>query len=140
MRSGASQESTSNSTGIRVDEEMDGLSLLADHDQGPDDPSTVISDNFQFDTVLVHSHFENYYTEIYPGAAKTYGRGLPFLDKFDRDQYSAMREENLYYPWASQPEWELASFLLHLSLSMAAVDQFLSLDLVSQFILFNCCI
>ena len=34
MRSGASQESTSNSTGIRADEEMGGLSLPADHDQG----------------------------------------------------------------------------------------------------------
>ena len=43
----------SNSTGVRVDEEMDGLSLLADHDQGLDDPSNVISDNFQFDTVPV---------------------------------------------------------------------------------------
>ena len=119
---------------------MDSLSLLADHNQGLDDPSTAIGDNFQFDTVLVHSHSENYYTEIYPGTAKTYGRGLTFLDKFNRDQYSAMQEENLYYPWASQPEWELASFLVHLSLSMAAVDQFLSLDLVSQFILFNYCI
>lgn len=140
MRSGAGQESMSNSTGVRVDEEMDGLSLLADHDQGLDDPSNVISDNFQFDTVPVHSHFENYYTEIYPGMAKTHGRGLTFLDEFNQDQYSAMREENLYYPWASWLEWKLASFLLHLSLSMAAVDQFLSLDLVSQFILFNYCI
>ena len=119
---------------------MDGLSLLADHNQGLDDPSTAIDDNFQFDMVPVHSHFENYYTEIYPGTAKTYRRGLTFLDKFNRDQYSAMQEENLYYPWASRPEWELASFLLHSSLSMAAVDQFLSLDLVSQFILFNYCI
>lgn len=73
-----------------------------------------------------------YYTEVYPGAAQTYGKGPTFMDAFDGDRYAAMREDNLYYPWASQPEWELASFLLRSSLSMAAIDQFLSLKLVSQ--------
>ena len=53
------------------------------------------------------------------------------MDEFDRDDHATMREENLYYPWASRQEWELASFLLRSSLSMAAIDQFLSLDLVS---------
>ena len=55
------------------------------------------------------------------------------MDKFDGDEHASMQEENLCYPWALWPEWELASFLLCLSLSMAAVDKFLSLDLVSQF-------
>lgn len=72
-----------------------------------------------------------YYTEVYPGAAQTYGKGPTFMDIFDGDEYAAMREENLYYPWASQPEWELASFLLRSSLSMVAMDQFLSLKIVN---------
>ena len=71
-----------------------------------------------------------YYTEIYPGAAQMYGKGLTFMDDFDADKYSAMHEENIYYPWASQPEWELTSFLLHSSPSMAAIDQFLALSIV----------
>lgn len=78
------------------------------------------------------SQLKNYHTEIYPGAAQTYGRGSTFMDQFDRDEHAAMRQENLYYPWASRQEWELASFLLRSSLSMAAIDQFLSLALVSR--------
>ena len=77
------------------------------------------------------SQLKNYHTEVYPGAAQTYGRGATFMDEFDRDDHATMHEENLYYPWASRQEWELASFLLHSSLSMATIDQFLSLDLVS---------
>jgi len=36
----------------------------------------------------------------------------------------------LFYPFASQPEWELASFLLKSDLSRVAIDQFLKLQLV----------
>ena len=81
-----------------------------------------------------HSQLKNYHTEVYPGAAQTYGRGSTFMDEFDWDDHATMCKENLYYPWASQQEWELASFLLRSSLSMATIDQFLSLDLVSWLI------
>jgi len=37
----------------------------------------------------------------------------------------------LYYPFASQDEWDLASFLLHSNLSMASIDKFLNLGMVS---------
>ena len=80
------------------------------------------------------SQFEKYHTKVYSGAARTYRKGSTFMDKFNEDEHAAMREDNLYYPWAFHPEWELASFLLHLSLSMA-IDQFLSLDLVSESLL-----
>ena len=78
------------------------------------------------------SQFKKYHTKVYPGTAWTYRKGSTFMDEFDDDEHVSMREDNLYYPWASCPEWELASFLLHSSLSMAAIDQFLSLDLVSE--------
>jgi len=39
---------------------------------------------------------------------------------------------NLYYPFVSQPEWELASFLLKSGLSMVATDKFLKLQIVSS--------
>jgi hypothetical protein len=53
------------------------------------------------------------------------------MDLFDDDEYAENREMNLYYPFASQPEWELASFLLKSGLSMVAIDEFLKLQMVS---------
>lgn len=73
-----------------------------------------------------------FYTDFYPGAAQILsGKGQTFLDNFDEDQYADERKNNLFYPFLSQEEWELASFLLQSSLSMAAIDQFLSLQAVS---------
>ena len=31
-----------------------------------------------------------YYMEVYPGAAQTYGKGPTFMDAFDGDRYAAM--------------------------------------------------
>ncbi len=53
------------------------------------------------------------------------------MDLFDDDEYAENREMNLYYPFASRPEWELASFLLKSGLSMVAMDEFLKLQIVS---------
>jgi Plavaka transposase len=70
------------------------------------------------------------FVEEYEGAAKEYGTGTTFMDEFDRDQYAGERINNLYYPFASRNEWELAAFLLRSDLSMASIDSFLSLNLV----------
>jgi hypothetical protein len=69
--------------------------------------------------------------EEYEGAAKQYGTGTTFMREFDGDQYAGERVENLYYPFASRDEWELAAFLLRSDLSMASIDLLLSLNLVS---------
>jgi hypothetical protein len=71
------------------------------------------------------------FIEGYEGAAKEYGAGVTFMSEFGRDQHSAERVENLYYPFASKDEWELAAFLLRSNLSMASIDSFLSLKSVS---------
>jgi hypothetical protein len=71
------------------------------------------------------------FVEQFKGAAKIYpGRGQTFRDRFNMDAYAAHRKENIYYPFASLQDWELGSFLLCSSLSMAAIDQFLGLELV----------
>ncbi|KAF8869224.1 hypothetical protein BD779DRAFT_1458028 [Infundibulicybe gibba] len=70
--------------------------------------------------------------EEFPGAAQTFGTGQTFIDQFNMDQYSAERITNLYYPFASKAEWELASFLLQSKMSMAAIDAFLSLELIRR--------
>ena len=72
-------------------------------------------------------------TDYDQGAAKVIDQaGTKFLDAFDEDSFAEIHNsDNLYYPFADHPEWELAEFLLTSSLSMAAIDYFLSLLLVS---------
>ena len=48
-----------------------------------------------------------------------------------KNEFTKIRKRHLYYPFAARDEWELVSFLLHSHLSMAAMDHFLKLKLVS---------
>jgi len=90
---------------------------------GANDPSNANQYPEQ-DAMMLH-------TELFPGASEIYGKGKTYMDLFDDDEYAGNREMNLYYPFASQPEWELASFLLKSGLSMVATDEFLKLQMVS---------
>ena len=55
----------------------------------------------------------------------------PQCNTFDEDRFAELcNSDNLYYPFADRPEWEMAEFLLTSSLSMTAIDHFLSLLLV----------
>ena len=74
----------------------------------------------------------------HPNVPSLYQGGTVFLDQFFSNEYVALHQENLYYPFVSGVDWELASWLLRLRLSMAAIDEFLSLQLVcpSFFLLF----
>jgi len=71
------------------------------------------------------------FVEEYEGAAKEHGPGVTFMSEFDRDQHAAKHVENPYYPFASKDEWEIAAFLLRSDLSMASIDEILSLKPVS---------
>ncbi|KAG1747218.1 uncharacterized protein EDB91DRAFT_1235953 [Suillus paluster] len=73
---------------------------------------------------------EKPYIKHFRDAAKVYQRGQTFLDRFNMDPYAVHHEDNLYYLFASRQDWELGSFLLCSSLSMAAIDEFLGLELV----------
>ncbi|KAG1814026.1 uncharacterized protein BJ212DRAFT_1206561, partial [Suillus subaureus] len=68
--------------------------------------------------------------ECFRNAAKVYQCGQTFWDRFNMDPYSAYHKDNLYYPFTSHQDWELSSFLLCLSLSMATIDEFLELKLI----------
>ncbi|KJA23491.1 hypothetical protein HYPSUDRAFT_66180 [Hypholoma sublateritium FD-334 SS-4] len=74
----------------------------------------------------------HYHVLEYPGSAKIFGPGANFMDKFDEDQYASERTEHPYYPFASRDEWEFASYLLRSSLSMAAIDKLLRLELTKR--------
>jgi hypothetical protein len=54
------------------------------------------------------------------------------MDRFDADQHAELRKANIFYPFASRQDWEVASWLLRSDISMAAIDDFLSLELVSE--------
>jgi hypothetical protein len=73
---------------------------------------------------------EGYHIIEYGGAAQIYGHGPTLMDKFDADEHASIRKHQLYYPFASRAEWELVSFLMESSLSMATLDRFLKLELV----------
>ena len=77
---------------------------------------------------------DDYFVEAYPNASQVYGRGETFMEVFDADVNAENRKDNLYYPFASRQEWQMASFLLRSSLSITAVDEFLSLELVRLFL------
>lgn len=68
----------------------------------------------------------------FPGAAEIYGEGPNIMDDFDADTYAEERKENLYYPFASEDEWDVASFLLRSHLTVKELDNFFSLNLVSN--------
>jgi len=75
-----------------------------------------------------------HYREEFPdrnGVSCDMGKGKTFMDLFNEDTYAEERHHNIYYPFASQAEWQLASFLLKSGLSMVALDEFFKLDLVS---------
>lgn len=71
------------------------------------------------------------FVESFPGAGEKYGMGKTFMDNFDSDDHASRRLENIYYPFQSQSEWALASWLLRSKLSLQEINDFLSLELVS---------
>ena len=70
------------------------------------------------------------FIEFYPGASADYGHGHTFMDTFDTDRHVLERQNNLFYPFASKMEWQVTSWLANSGLSMAAINECLSLDIV----------
>ena len=69
--------------------------------------------------------------EEFSGAAKIFpGEWKTFLGTFDSDTFSNERWSNPYYLFASRLDWEFGLWLTRSGLSLAAVDNLLSLELV----------
>ena len=71
-----------------------------------------------------------YFLDYHTTASALLGRGQTFIDVFDEDRFAHLRRQNLYYPFTSRCDWELASFLHGSGLSMASINEFLSLQMV----------
>jgi len=97
-------------------------SSLQNHAMDGDGPSQNQCDN----------ETQPYVIEEYPGAAATHEQVLFFMDNFDSNKYADCCMELPYYPFSSREEWELMSFLLHPDLSMAAINKFLKLAMVTH--------
>lgn len=68
----------------------------------------------------------------FPDAGFVYGRGDGFMGMFFNDTHAEERASNIYFPFQSKGEWEIASFLSSSGLSMKRVNEFLSLSMVSK--------
>ena len=104
---------------------------------GPDNSTVDDADRFGDSEDAAYGPVDEYpdhtatpVVDSHPNTPSIYPGGTTFVDQFSNDQYAAHREENLYYPFASREDWQLASWLLHSRLSMAAIDELLSLQLV----------
>jgi hypothetical protein len=70
----------------------------------------------------------------YPGAAKDYGRGETFIEKFLKHPDSAQRvmSGNWFYPFSSWEEWEFSNTLARIPCSLAYKTELLNTSLVSS--------
>ena len=103
---------------LEDDEEADARSDVDDSEQGIRLEDNRYADNGPF-------------KDVFPGASARYGRGPTFMENFDSDRFSEERAVNPYYPFASRSDWEMGAWLLRSGLSMAAINEFLSLEIVS---------
>ncbi|KAG1860979.1 hypothetical protein C8R48DRAFT_774239 [Suillus tomentosus] len=71
-------------------------------------------------------------TDYFPEPPLAFEEGYTFLSLFDTDENSIHRKTNLYYPFSSRKEWEVAAWLLHSGLSMGKIDSFLSLEMIKD--------
>jgi hypothetical protein len=95
-------------------------------------PTSLPSEaDMETDNLLHQQEDIHHHTEYFLGASEVFGKGDTYMDLFNEDDHAAARERNLYYPFASHPEWELASFLLKSDLSRGMIDEFLKLQLVN---------
>ncbi|KAJ7130254.1 hypothetical protein C8R44DRAFT_872081 [Mycena epipterygia] len=71
--------------------------------------------------------------EEFPNAAwLVEENGQSYMQKFYSDEHADKCADNLYYPFATSDEWQLASFLNRSSLSVAETDEFLRSQMVKK--------
>ena len=68
---------------------------------------------------------------IYPSAGAPYGRGANNLEKLTNDVHAPQCVDNIYYPFSSRMDWQLARWLKRSSLTQAEIAEFFKLEFVS---------
>ncbi|KAG1817263.1 uncharacterized protein BJ212DRAFT_1446773 [Suillus subaureus] len=77
-------------------------------------------------------------TDHFPNPPLAFKDGYTFLSLFDSDENSIYHKMNLYYPFSSQKEWQISSWLLRSGLSMGKIDAFLGLEMIKDLSLSFC--
>ncbi|KAJ3560440.1 hypothetical protein NP233_g10837 [Leucocoprinus birnbaumii] len=136
----ASNEVPSNNPQVFIPAEPSGvpLSLAPKTPQSSDMPNADMHeysmdvDNPSMDFVEQQLDPDTEY-HPHPGQVLS-GQGQGFMDKFWADDHSQLRSKtgNVFYPFASQEEWELSAFLLRSGLSNASIDELLKLSLIKK--------
>jgi hypothetical protein len=116
---------------LPLDGDQDGADMDFAHDDYPTESGNDIEMALDGQGPSSSNIQQSQYREDFTGAARVYGTGKTFMGKFDSDGFAEQRKENLYYPFASKVDWEMAAFLLRSRMSMAMIDDFLKLELVS---------
>ncbi|KAG1758540.1 hypothetical protein EDD22DRAFT_956778 [Suillus occidentalis] len=80
----------------------------------------------------------NFVTDHFPNPPLAHQDGYTFLGLFDSDENSIHWKTNLYYPFSSRRDWQLAAWLLRSGLSMGKTDSFLSLEMTKDLPLSFC--
>ncbi|KAI5992832.1 hypothetical protein EDC04DRAFT_2911072 [Pisolithus marmoratus] len=73
--------------------------------------------------------------EYFLGTSQCYPSGRMLMDHIFSNEHSKLHKDNLFYPFTSQQDWQIALWLLCSCLSMAAINSFLSLDLIKELLL-----
>lgn len=106
----------------------DAMDLLEedrpDGEQADSQPSVAAASNYMTSLGLGHQ------VRYFPGASKVHDVGQTFLDRFGMDTYAVHRRSNVYYPFSSHDDWQVANYLLQSHLSMAKIDEHLKLNFV----------
>ncbi|KAG1851431.1 hypothetical protein DFJ58DRAFT_728872 [Suillus subalutaceus] len=71
-------------------------------------------------------------TNFFPKPPLAFEHGYMFLSLFESDENSVHRKTNLYYPFSSRREWQVAAWLLHSGLSMEKINSFLALEMIQD--------
>ena len=139
-----STEEEAGSDGHQRREDDEYLALLAeldleqdlreDHVRGQEE-ALDMEDGMEDD----FSKIDHAYTKYFPGAAADYGLGTTLSDKFKSDRFADIRAKynNIFYPFASQKEWEFTNVLLRIHCSLSEKTELVKTQLVSTRVCWN---
>ncbi|TFK59814.1 hypothetical protein BDN72DRAFT_723748, partial [Pluteus cervinus] len=70
--------------------------------------------------------------EYFPCSGTVLSQKKTFIDRFNMDDYANARLKNIHYPFSDEEEWQFGSLLMRSNLSMATIDEMLSLRLIRR--------
>ncbi len=70
------------------------------------------------------------YTEFHPTAGKTFGKGRTIMQEIDEDDSTPETKDNIYHPFTSKQDFEMAAWLSRSNVTMSQIDDFLKLPYV----------